>query len=159
MPVGERRPAESFRLVFGSNYIEKTLAMDGPSTPIVVKGQELFRLERGRDEQLLVTTEVRDKAGKLLVKVARNSPVARAKDVVVKKTEKPARGQRHIEARDAKGQLILEVDVRSPSEVEVNGVFYVKGEEILATKETLKVAGLTIARSRMTDSGVGISIL
>src|SRR5881396_1244213 len=108
--MGSRRPAETFRLLFGSNYFEKTLAREGPSIPMLVGGKEVFKLERGNDDQLLISMEVRDERGNLLLKIARNSPVHHAEGVDVDKKVKGA-GLRRIVAKDATGNVILDVDV------------------------------------------------
>jgi hypothetical protein len=157
--VGKRRPAETFRLVFGTNYIEQTSRLEGRSIAVLVRGVEIFKIERGTDEQLLLSTEVRDAKGELLVKVNRNNAVYfKRGEIEVKETQKDPLGLRHLEAKRTNGDLVLEVDVKSMSEIEVNGVFVVKGVRIEATKNGLRINGLTLAHNQMTDNGTAISI-
>ena len=157
--AGKRRPAETFRLVFGTNHIEKTGSFEGRSIPLVVRGVEVFKIERGTDEQLLLSAEVRDERGELLVKLNRNNVAYFNKgEVKVSETQKETRGLRRLEARRANGDLVLEVDVKSVSEIEVNGVFVVKGVRVEATKNGLRIDGLTLVHSQMTDNGTAISI-
>src|SRR2546426_3161130 len=143
--AGKRRPAETFRLIFGTNYFEKTGKVEGRSIPLLVRGIDVFKIERGTDEQLLLSTEVRDEKGDLLVKVNRNNVVySKPGDIKVIETPKDPHGLRRLEARRVNGELVLEVDVRSASEIEVNGVFFVKGVRVEATKKELRIDGLTI---------------
>src|SRR5437867_8617862 len=131
--AGGQRPAETFRLVFGTNYVEKTGGLEGRSIPLLVRGIDVFKIERGTDEQLLLSTEVRDEKGDLLVKVNRNNVVySKPGDIKVSETPKGPRGLRRLEARRVNGDLVLEVDVKSISEIEVNGVFFVMGVRVEA---------------------------
>ena len=157
--AGKRRPAETFRLVFGTNYFEKTGKFEGRSIPLLVRGVDIFKIERGTDEQLLLSTEVRDEKGDLLVKVSRNNVVyAKPGEVKVTETPKETRGLRRLEARRANDDLVLEVDVKSVSEIEINGLFFVKGVRVEASKKGLRINGLTLAHNQMTDNGTAISI-
>ena len=109
------------------------------------------------NDQLLISMEVRDERGNLLLKIARNSPVHHAEGVDVDKKVKGA-GLRRIVAKDATGNVILDVDVRSSSEIEVNGTFLVAGKKIIATKDGLDIGGMILSHCEMTDNGVGIAI-
>jgi hypothetical protein len=65
----EHESANWFNVRFGSNLHKNSVNI------IRIKGKDLIKLERGRDNKLLVSVEIRGKNGEPLAKIRRNAPV------------------------------------------------------------------------------------
>jgi len=135
-------------IIFGSNRFIGTNGI------ISVKGKELFRMELAGDSRPLITVEIRDKNDKLLGKVWKSTsfvhwhndyePICDRQGNVIKRLALRRKGD---------NQDIFELVFHSPNDIEINGIFYVKGLNfpIVATKEFLdlntnKFIGSTIAK-------------
>jgi hypothetical protein len=147
-----KQKADLYRVTFGSNT-----HMDSNGI-LKVKGKELLKLERGSDDQLLVTTEVRDNKGVLLGKIWRNSFAYVHPDYEDKVEPKGGSLRRIVLTKKSDKTTVFEADIKGRSEIEVNGVFNIGGKTLVATKEYLDTGAIRISNSTFSCNGTDIDI-
>jgi hypothetical protein len=122
----EHERATWFNVRFGSNLHKNS------GNIIRIKGKNLIKLERGRDNKLLVSVELRGKNGELLAKIRRNAPVYLNKFLTIQ------RGLKYLKLIDKKsGGILFEMEQMEDETVKINGIFYVEGTAIIATDKGL----------------------
>src|SRR5579872_6871626 len=143
----------NYDLVLGSNLYQNC------SGVIYVKGAEVFKLERGTNNSLLVSCEVRGQSNALLFKFVNNSIVfidPNYQDEITFDN-----GQfKVLRVRESNtGNYILEVESLAENKMEINGMFWVRGVSYLATKKGATLAGgRTISNMTFANEGKGIVI-
>ena len=125
-------------LVIGSNRLINA------SGVIVVMGKEQVHLERGRDDQLLLTMDLYDAEGTHIAKLRRNAWAFHGEDYDI--TTHPS--SLSVVHR-ASGTLVAEAQVLGRDQLLVpKADFYAAtGDHILVTPEALKVGGLTMSHN------------
>jgi hypothetical protein len=135
-------------ITFGSNRFI------GTNGVISVKGKELFKMELADDLRPLITVEIRNENDELLGKVWKSTSFVHwHKDYEPIYVRQGNTLKRLALRRKSDNQDVFELVFHSPSDIEINGVFYVKGLNfpIIATKgyldlNTNKFIGNTIAK-------------
>jgi len=148
---GKQR-ADLYRVTFGSNTHMNSNGI------LKVKGSELLKLERGSDDQLLVTTEVRDNKGVLLGKIWRNSFAFVHPNYEGKVESKGGSLRRIVLTKKSDKTTVFEADIKGRSEIEVNGIFNIGSRNIVATKEYLDTGVIRISNSTFSCNGTNIDI-
>jgi len=145
-------------VLFGSNRLI------GADIPLVFrdngKDKQLFRYElRTSDSKPMIDVEIRDDKNDLLGKVHKSTSFVHI--------HKDYEGKEELEGNDVKkmtltrksdNTTIFELIFHKPTEVEVNGVFHIKGfpHAIVATKDTLKIGGLLFSHCTIVKRGTAI---
>lgn len=121
------RTAEPYRINFGTNIFINTpniLVADGiPLITMAVK-----------NNRLLVSATIYDKDGKILCLIRDNEWVLENKFGLRKESTIDS-----LKVWDDKNRIILDVEAVSDRLIKLNGVFYKKGAEVIATDEGLKI--------------------
>lgn len=146
----EREPAQRFALIFGSNLIVKT---KGTPTLVSVLGKPLFDFTIGRDGQILITVEIRDKDGALVAKVINNS-------LKVFITDYEDYGTRtSFGVRKKQGESVFEVAILSRDTLRVTGTFWVEGIRIIAKENELELPrGNKLIRNQIITDREAVNI-
>lgn len=143
-------------ITFGSNRFVNT---DGI---ISFKDKELFRYElRSGDLQPMITVEIRDKEGVLLGKVWKSTSYVHCNPEYETEIEQEGNSVRRMALiRKSDHETIFDLRIRTPTDIEINGVFHVKGfpHPIIATREYLQIGGLMLSHNTIARSGKGISL-
>ena len=147
-----KQKAETYTVTIGSNTHMNSNGI------LKVRGKELLKLERGFDDQLLLTTEVRDVAGKMIAKIWRNNPSYVNPNYQKQTTSKGTSLRKISILRKSDNNIIFEADVKGRSEIEINGTFNIQGIPIVATKDYLDVAGIRLSHSTFDSNGTDICI-
>jgi hypothetical protein len=148
----KKEEADLFSVRFGSNTHINSKGI------LRVGGKELFKLEKGSDDQLLITTEVRDKDGTLLGKIWRNSFAHVHDGYEGKAVSMGGLKRKLLLKRKFDGSVIFEANIKSRSEIEVNGIFNLEGRTIIATKDYLDVGFGKLSNCTFDSCGGDISI-
>ena len=131
------RKGEPYRINFGTNIFTNTpdiLVVDGiPLVTMAVK-----------DNRLLVSATIYSKEGKILCLIKDNEWVSENKTGLRKESTINS-----LKVWDDKNRLILDVAILSDRLIKLNGIFYKKGAEIIATDEGLRI------NSKGTSVGLG----
>jgi len=146
-------------IIFGSNRMIDT---SGILTFIDESRQikkELFKVKLRSDLQPMITVEIRDENDQLLGKAYRSTsfvychrdyrPIVETEGAEVKRLA--------LERRED-GSLIFELVKRSGNEVEINGIFHVRGfpHPIEATRDYTRIGGVTLSHNTMIGGLRGI---
>ena len=124
----EHERATWFNVRFGSNLHKNSGSI------IRIKGEDLIKLERGPDNRLLVSVELRGKNGELLAKIRRNATVSLNKSLTIH------RRLNYLKLIDKKsGETLFETEQMDDGTVKINGVFYVGGIAVIATDKSLRL--------------------
>jgi len=124
----EHERAIWFNVRFGSNLHKNSGSI------IRIKGEDLIKLERGPDNRLLVSVELRGKNGELLAKIRRNAAVSLNKSLTIHSR------LNYLKLIDNKsGETLFETKQMDDGTVKINGVFYVGGIAIIATDKGLNL--------------------
>lgn len=121
--------------------------------------KDLFKVELRSDLQPMITVEIRDNNNELLGKAYRSTSFVYChpdyEEIV---QAKGAEVIRLALKRKKDDSLIFELIKRNGNEVEINGVFHIKGfpHPIIATKNFTKIGGLTLSQNTMVGGGKGI---
>jgi hypothetical protein len=136
-------------LVIGSNRL-----IDA-SGVIVVMDKEQVHLERGRDDQLLLTMDLYDAYGTHIAKLRRNAWAFHGEDYDIT-THPSSLSLVHRES----GTLVAEAQVLDRDRLLVpNADFHAAtGDRILVTPEALKVGGLTMAHNEFRGTNSMLTI-
>jgi hypothetical protein len=147
-----KEKADLYRVKFGSNTHFNSAGI------LRVRGKELLRLERGSDDQLLVSTKIRDEHGVLLGRVWRNAIPYVHPGYEQEVESKGGSLRKLLLRRKSDGAVIFEADVTGRSEIEINGIFNLGGKTIIATREYLDTGTTRISHSTFDCNGTDISI-
>jgi len=136
-------------ITFGSNRFLKTNGV------ISIKGKELFKIELGDNLRPLITVEIRDQKGELLGKVWKSTSFVHwHKDYDPEYEYENNTLKRLALKRRIDNKIVFELIFHAPDDVEINGIFYVKGLSfpIIATRgyldlNTNKFIGCTKSKS------------
>ena len=146
-------------IVFGSNELIDT---NGILTFIDQKNQikkELFRIELRSDLQPMITVEIRDRNNQLLGKAYRSTSFVHVHpDYEEIEETKGSEIKRMGLKRKKDNALIFEMVKKSPNEVEINGIFHVKGfpHPIVATRHSTRIGGIILSHNVKVGGGKGI---
>ncbi len=133
------------RVLLGNN------AIDNCDAAVVVNGIEVFRLrERAADERLVCDFDVRDKAGRLLAQVAKNSVVMAAQGY---KVENSARESSVI---GPSGRVIARVEEVERNTVKITGEFWIGSYHVVITDQALTLGGCTLSGRTFSACGKAI---
>jgi len=107
----------------------------------------------------MITVEIRDRNGELLGKVWKSSSFVywhKDYEAIVEREGNIVRRMSLIRKTDR--ATIFELNIRNPNDIEINGVFYVKGfsHPIIATKDSLKIGNIILSHNTIVRSGKGI---
>jgi len=147
-----KEKADLYRVTFGSNTHMNSKGI------LKVKGKELLKLEKGNDDQLLVSTEVRDNKGVMLGRIWRNAFAYVHTDYEGKVEPKGGSLRRIILSRKSDKTTVFEADINGRNEIEINGIFNIDGETIVATKKYLEIGAVRISNSTFDCNGTDINI-
>ena len=143
-------------ITFGSNRFIDSNGI------IAFKNKELFKYElRSSDLQPMITVEIRDSNEELLGKVWKSSSFVHChKDYEAKEEREGNSVKRMSLIRKSDNATIFELNIRNPNDIEISGVFHVKGfpHPIIATKDFLKIGGITLSHNTIVRSGKGIML-
>ena len=142
-------------IVFGSNRFIGTNGL------ISVKGKELVKIELADDLRPLITVEVRDKNDELLGKVWKSTSfVAWHNDYEPIYEREGSNIKRLALKRKSDNVEVFELALHTPTDIEINGVFYVKGLNfpIIATKAFLDLNTNKFSKCTVAKRGTGIII-
>ena len=119
-------------ITFGSNRFLNTNGV------ISVRGKELFKMKLGNDGRALINVQIRDKNNVLLGKVWKSSIFVHAHpdyEPIIQRKDGTLR--RLALRRKADNTDIFELVFNAPNDIEINGIFHVKGLNfpIIATKD------------------------
>ena len=99
----------------------------------------------------MITTEIRDNEGRLLGKLYRSTSFVHIDDSCESKIESEQGRPFKLELRKKEDKtLLLQVIIRKPSQVEINGIWFIKGLDypIIATKDYVDINTIKISNSR-----------
>ena len=144
--------ARAFNIILGSNMHQNSGGI------IRVRGQEVLKVERGGDNSLLVSTEIRDEKGTLLGKIVHNSFVHVGPECDNRGDFDKGRLKRLELNRKSDGRQVFSLEVKDEDTMEITGVFWVKGVKLDAQKDRLLLPNGTVL-SRNTFRGNGTDIL
>jgi hypothetical protein len=121
--------------------------------------KELFKYElRSSDSKPLIDVEIRDDYGKLLGKMHKSTSfvfVHPDYETIEKHDGSEVKSLSLI--RKADKQLMFEMVVHTPDNVEINGIFHIGKLPIAATKNGLKIGnGITLSNCVIKSCGKGI---
>ena len=146
-----KRPAENYKLTFGSNIIENC------SNIISIEGsgvnKEIIHFRIGGDEKLLMNCTVKDINDETIAKV-HNSKFVYVNEAFEGSILDSGLLVRHKETKE----VYLEFRYLSPSEVKVNGIFSVLGRRIVATDDGLRINGLLLKDNIFSSCGSAIGL-
>ena len=141
-------------ITFGSNRFIDTNGI------ISFKNKELFKYElRSSDLQPMITVEIRDKDGTLLGKVWKSTSFVYWHEDYEPKVEREGTNVKRMAlVRKSDNTTVFELIIRNPNDIEINGIFYIKGFKypIIATKDYLKIGGIILSHNTIVRSGKGI---
>ena len=145
-------------VLFGSNRLI------GADIPIVFrdngKDKQLFKYElRTSDSKPMIDVEIRDSKSELLGKVHKSASFVYVhKDYEGKEEREGNEIKKMTLVRKSDKTTIFELIFHKPTDVEVNGVFHIEGFQhpIIATKDFLKIGGLTFSHNTIMKKGIGI---
>jgi hypothetical protein len=145
-------------LRFGSNLLI------GTDIPIIFrdngKDKELFKYElRASDSKPMIDVEIRDSKNELLGKVHKSTSFVYVhKDYEGKEEREASEIRKMTLIRKSDKATLFELIFHKPTDVEVNGVFHIEGFQhpIIATKDVLKIGGLTFSHCTIIKRGTGI---
>ena len=145
-------------LIFGSNLLI------GTDIPIIFReggeDTELLRYSlRTSDSKPLMDVEIRDSAGELLGKVWKSTSfVVVHKDYEEKTEYEGSEVKKLMLEKKTDKSLVFELIFHTPNNVEVNGIFHIKGypHSIIATKDCLTIGGLSFSHNTIHKRGMGL---
>ena len=145
-------------LLFGSNRLI------GPDIPVVFRDNgkdiELFKYSlRDSDSKPMIDVEIRDAAGKLLGQVLKSTCLVYIGQDYEGKEQRVGNEVRRLTlTRKSANAVLFDLIFHSPTSVELNGVFHIKGYQhsIVATNQALTIGGLTFSQNTIVKRGVGI---
>lgn len=145
--------ARTFNITLGSNVHKNSGGI------IRVRGEEMLKLERGGDNALLVTTEIRDENGRLLGKIVHNSFVHVDPEYDGKGEFERGQLKHLFLRRKSDGTQLFWLEVRDADTMVVNGVFWVKGVKLEARSDKLILPrGNVLSNCTFVNSGTDILI-
>jgi len=142
-------------ITFGSNRFLKTNGV------ISIKGKDLFKMDLGDDLKPLITVEIRDQNGELLGKVWKSTSFVHwHKDYEPKYESENNTLKRLALKRKSDNNIVFELIFHAPNDVEINGIFYVKGLKfpIIATRDYLDLNTNKFTRCTISKPNKGIVI-
>ena len=146
-------------IVFGSNRMVDTGGiLTFQDTQKQIK-KELFKVELRSDLQPMITVEIRDENDQLLGKAYRSTSFVYVhKDYEFTEERKGNEIIRLALKRKKDGNFVFELIKRGKNEVEINGMFHVKGfpHPIEATRDYTKIGGITLSHNTKVGGGRGI---
>jgi hypothetical protein len=142
-------------IIFGSN---KFIGTNGV---ISIRGKELFRMELADDLRPLITVEIRDINNELLGKVWKSTSFVHWHKNYEPVYDREGSTLKRLALKKMSDEKdIFELIFRSPTDIEINGVFYVKGLNfpIIATKEYLDLNTKKFIGNVIVKQNTGIVI-
>lgn len=142
-------------ITFGSNRFLNTNGV------ISVKGKELFKMELGDNSRPLITVEIRDQNGELLGKVWKSTSFVHCHEDYEPIYEHENNALKRLALkRKSDNTDIFELVFHAPNDVEINGIFHVKGLSypIIATREYLDLNTNKFIRNTISKPNTGIEI-
>jgi hypothetical protein len=142
-------------ITFGSNRFINTNGV------ISFRGKELLKIEVGDDLQPSITVEIRDKELKFVGRVSKSTSfVYLHKDYEPRYEREGDFLKRIALIRKSSDEVVFEIIFHSPTEVEINGIFYVEGLSfpIIATKEYLDLNTKKFTHCTIVKDNRGIEI-
>jgi hypothetical protein len=143
-------------IMFGSNRFIDT---DGI---IAFKGKEFFKYElRSSDLKPLITVEIRNSGGELLGKIWKSTSFVHCHPEYECKVEYEGSDVKQmLLIRKSDGAIVFELNIIEPTDIEINGIFHIKGfpHSIVATKDCLKIGGITFKNCTKHGGGKGINL-
>jgi hypothetical protein len=149
---------ETFRpinITLGSNRFIETNGI------ISAKGKELFKMELAGDMRPLITVEIRNQKDELLGKVWKSTSFVYSHQDYEPIYERENNTLKRLALRrKSDHENIFEITFHAPNDVEINGIFYVKGLNfpIIATKEFLDVNTNKFIQNVKYKGNTGIAI-
>lgn len=147
-------------ITFGSNKYINTNGIIVYRTPTGTD-KELLKYElRTSDLKPLISVEIRDNVWTLIGKVHKSTSFVHVDSMY--KSEEVREGsevKKLVLKRKKDSRVVFELIVHSPTDIEVNGIFYVEGSvfPIVATRTGLTVGrGGTISRCTFENCGRGV---
>lgn len=145
-------------LLIGSNLLI------GADIPIIFrddgKDKELLKYElRTADSKPMIDVEIRDNKNVLLGKVHKSTSFVYVhKDYEGEEEREGSEIKKMALVRKGDKTTVFELIFHKPTDVEVNGVFYIEGFQhpIIATKEFLEIGGLKFVHNTIVKRGTGI---
>ena len=142
-------------ITFGSNRFLNTNGV------ISIKGRELFKMELGDNLRALITVEIRDQNDELLGKVWKSTSFVHwHKDYDPEYEYENNTLKRLSLKRKSDNHIVFELIFHAPNDVEINGIFYVKGLHypIIATGDYLDLNTNKFIHNTISKSNTGIVI-
>ena len=142
-------------ITLGSNKFIETNGI------ISVKGKEFFKMELAGDMRPLITVEIRNQKDELLGKVWKSTSFVHSHQDYEPIYERENNTLRRLALRrKSDNEDIFEIIFHAPNDVEINGVFYVKGLNfpIIATKGFLDLNTNKFSRCVKYKGKTGIAI-
>ena len=141
-------------ITFGSNRFIDTNGI------ITFNDKELFKYElRSSDLQPMITVEIRDQQGVLLGKVWKSTSFVHCHPSCETEIKREGNQIRKMSlSRKTDGVKLFELNIREPNDIEINGIFHIKGfpHPIVATEDYTKIGGITISHNTKAGKGKGI---
>lgn len=145
-------------VLFGSNRLI------GADIPLVFrdngKDKPIFKYElRASDSKPMIDVEIRDDKNNLLGKVHKSTSFVHIhKDYEGKEEREGSDVKKMTLTRKSDNATIFELIFHKPTDVEVNGVFHIKGfpHAIVATKDALRIGGLSFSHNTIVKRGTAI---
>ena len=142
-------------ITFGSNRFINTNGM------ISVRGKELLKIEVGDDLQPKISVDVLNQEYKLVGKVWKSTSfVLLSKNYEPRYEHEGDLLKRLALIRKSTNEVVFEIVFHSPTDVEVNGVFFVEGLDfpIIATREYLDLNTKKFSHRTIVKDNKGIEV-
>ena len=142
-------------ITLGSNRFIETNGI------ISVKGKEFFKMELAGDMRPLITVEIRNQKDELLGKVWKSTSFVHSHQDYEPIYERENNTLKRLALRrKSDNQDIFEIVFHAPNDVEINGVFYVRGLDfpIIATSQYLDLNTNKFIGNVKYKGNTGISI-
>jgi hypothetical protein len=150
--TGTFRP---INITLGSNKFIETNGI------ISVKGKELFKMELAGDMRPLITVEIRNQKDELLGKVWKSTSFVHSHQDYEPIYERENNTVKRLALRrKSDHEDVFEIIFHAPNDVEINGIFFVKGLNfpIIATREFLDLNTNKFIQNVKYKGNTGITI-
>ena len=140
---------------FGSNRFINTNGV------ILVRGRELLKIELGDDLQPLINVDMRNREQKLVGKLWRSTSfVLLSKNYEPRYEHEGSLIKRLMLIRKSTDEIVFEIIFHSPTDVEINGVFFLEGLSfpIIATKDYLDLNSRKFSHCTIVKDNRGIEL-
>ena len=121
--------------------------------------KEIFKVELRSDGQPLISVEIRDRNNVLLGKVWKSTSFVHCHPDYEGEEYREGTQVKRINLRRKKDSaVIFDLEIRSPNEVEINGIFHIEGfpHPIEATRNYTRIGGTTLAYNTKIGGRRGI---